>query len=325
MDEVLARLARRALDGDKLDRDSLVEVAARCADAPWDLLYWANRVRLRHFGTSVNLCCIVPGKLGACAEDCRWCAQSHRAAPGVTPPSRTVQAELVAAAQKARQCGSGHIGIVNSGRRPSHEDMQCVLQAAGPMREQGVTVCASLGELSEQQAAALAQGGVRRYHHNLETSRTFFGRMVSTHTYDDRLATLKRARLAGMELCCGGLFGMGESWADRVELALTLRDEVQPACVPLNFLNPIAGTALEHITPPSPIECLCIVAMFRLAMPRTHLKVAGGREVNLRDLQSWVFYAGATSLMTGDYLTTKGRGAQADRQMVRDLGLSLGE
>jgi biotin synthase len=322
MDAAIARLGTEALEGRRLERAALVELADRGQRTPMDLLYWANRVRERWKGRRVSLCCIVAGKLGSCAEDCRWCAQSGKSAPGVTAPRRTPQAELVQTARRARDCGAGHIGVVNSGRRPSGEDLRLVAQAIGPMGECGIDVCASLGELSAEQATQLAAAGVRRYHHNLETSREFFARMVTTHTYDDRLATLKRAREAGMELCCGGLLGMGESWADRVELALTIRDEVSAACVPLNFLHPIPGTALEHAQPPAPMECLCIIAMFRLAMPAADIKVAGGREANLRDLQSWVFFAGASSLMTGDYLTTKGRGADADLRMIRDLGMS---
>jgi biotin synthase len=162
-----------------------------------------------------------------------------------------------------------------------------------------------------------------RYNHNLETSRDFFPKVVTSHSFEDRLGTLAAARGGGLRLCCGGIFGIGESWLDRVDLAVTLRDEVQPDVVPLNFLHPIPGTPLEGASPLPPLEILTIIALFRLAMPEVDLKIAGGREKNLRDLQSWVFYAGGTSTLLGNYLTTTGRPARADLQMVADAGLRI--
>jgi len=146
--------------------------------------------------------------------------------------------------------------------------------------------------------------------------------VVSTHTYDDRLATLQNAQTAGMDVCSGGLLGLGESWEDRVDLALTLRD-VGPRVTPLNFLHPIPGTELEHQPPMTPMDILRAIALFRLALPRVDIKLCGGRAINLRDMQSWAFFAGASSLMTGDYLTTTGRTAQQDAQMIADAGLTI--
>jgi biotin synthase len=179
-----------------------------------------------------------------------------------------------------------------------------------------------MGELDDDSARRLVAAGVARYNHNLETSRRHFATVVGSHSYDDRLATLRSARRAGMKLCCGGIFGIGEQWCDRIELAITLRDEVKPDLVPINFLDPIAGTKLGRLPPLPPQECLLIVAMLRFLLPRTNLKIAGGRR-NLRDLQSWLIYAGASSLMTGNYLTTCGRDGDQDKQMLADLGLTL--
>ena len=179
-----------------------------------------------------------------------------------------------------------------------------------------------MGELDETTAHRLRAAGVVRYNHNLETSRSHFGHVVTTHSYDDRLATLRAARSAGIRLCCGGFFGIGETWGDRLELALTLRDEVKPDTVPLNFLDARPGTPMADTAPLTPLECLRVIAIFRFILPTTNIKIAGGRRL-LRDLQSWVFYAGATSLMVGDYLTTQGREASMDAQMVSDLGLEL--
>jgi len=322
----IAALAGRALGGHRLRRDDLLRLVELSDEAPHDLLYWAYRVRADRFGSDVRLCSIVPGKLGACAEDCKWCAQSHAAAPGVTEPGRTPRREIVNAAVSAAANGAAGIGIVNSGRRPSDRDFRDVLKALDAVRDEpraDIGLCASLGELSDHQARQLADAGITHYNHNIETSPRMYARMVTTHAFEDRLATLDAARRAGISLCCGGLFGLGETWDDRIEMALILREKVKPAVVPMNFLNPIPGTPLARAQPLAPMEILRIIAIFRLAMPDVDVKLAGGREVNLRDMQSWAFHAGATSTMVGNYLTTTGRTAEEDLQMLQDLGLRV--
>ena len=334
MTETLAHLGQLVLDGQALTADQAMRLAELAAAEPWEAVFWAHRVRRKHFGDQVRFCSIVAGRLGGCLEDCKWCAQSLAwsakrqgradratlAKPRVAP-----RREILDAAVTAWRNETACIGIVNSGRRPSARDLAAVVEAAKAIRSDNPSggVCASLGALSGDQARQLAQAGIARYHHNLETSRRFFPSMVTTHGYDERLATLAAARAAGMSLCCGGIFGVGETWADRVDLALTLRDEVRPEVVPLNFLHPIPGTPLEHARPLPPTEILAIIAVYRLLLPTADVKVAGGRTVNLRDLQAWIFHAGATSLMVGNYLTTAGRDVAADRQMVQDLGLTV--
>jgi len=326
MDRAISQIAARAMASEPPARAELLDLAARSAERPHDLLYWAGEVRRGRFGRAVRLCCIVPGKLGACGEDCKWCAQSARSASGFTALHRASRDEILSAASAASACGAANIGIVNSGRRPSDQEADQVAQFAADIRAAtgaAIGVCASLGELTDAQARRLARAGIVRYHHNLETSRRFFPQVVTTHDYQRRMETLASARGAGMSVCCGGLFGMGETWEDRVDLALALRDEVRPDVVPLNFLHPVAGTALQDAAPLEPMEILRIIAIFRLALPSADIKVAGGRQVNLRDLQSWVFLAGATSLMTGDYLTTQGRQPQDDLRMIADLGMEV--
>ena len=330
VDSTIANLARRVEAGDDLSRDQLLTLTERGPQHPEELLYWSGRIREARFGRCVKLCSIVPGKLGGCAEDCKWCAQSLAWPAGAScaasgKSNRTPKGRIVDAARSAWRNGVANIGIVNSGRRPSRRDIDAVVEAAGAIRgdpECGIDLCASLGQVTRDQADGLAAAGFRRYHHNLETSRRFFPTMVTTHAYDDRLRALAAARSAGLEVCCGGIFGLGESWEDRVDLALALRDVVKPVAVPLNFLHPIPGTPLENALPMPPMEILSIIALFRLAMPSADIKIAGGREVNLRDLQSWVFQAGATSLMVGDYLTTTGRAVADDLRMLADLGLN---
>ena len=341
-DRELALLARQVLAGTRLDAGPLLALAHAGRQRPWELLHWAHSVRSLRFGRAVRLCAIVPGKLGACTEDCSWCGQSAVCDGGAETPAVTGTDGIVAAARAAGRWGAGCFGIINSGRRPSRRDLAAVAHAVtainqtpnppagesdssdptGRSAHRAPHLCASLGELTEAQAAELAAAGITRYNHNLETSRRFFPRVVTTHSYDDRLATLAAAKRAGLELCRGGIFGMGETWEDRVELALTLRDRVGPRIVPLNFLHPIPGTPLGQVQPLTPMEILTIVAVFRLGMPETDLMIAGGRE-NLRSLQSWIFHAGATSCISGDYLTYQGRPAASDLQMLADLGMQV--
>ena len=334
MNELIADMARRVISGRELDIaeiSALVEAGCRC---PYDLMYWANRVRTDRFGSHVGLCAIVSGKLGACGEDCKWCAQSaHYKSKDSCNAKITSLDEIVATYRWAKEQGSCSLGIVNSGRKPTGADIDSLTAAAAKLQLQqskaaaknpdSFKLCASLGELTDSQAEQLVEMGFRRYNHNLETSANMFRQLVTTHTYDDRLRTLKIVRRAGMEICCGGLFGLGEKWSDRIQLALTLRDEVCPDVIPLNFLHPIDSTPLGVATPLKPIEILTIIAIFRLIIPDADIKIAGGREHNLRDMQSWIFYAGATSCMIGNYLTTAGRSAEDDLRMISDLGLTL--
>lgn len=324
MNALVSELADRVLAGRLLDREQAGELARLDGDDLDDLFYWANRVRLKHFGRAVSFCSIAAGKIGGCSEDCKFCAQSARYHTPVQGVRETGDAELVQAARQAADAGAGFFGLVNPGRSPSAADMDHLagsyrtLAAAAP----SLTLCASLGCLSRDQAGRLAAMGVRRYNHNLETSRRFYPSIVSTHTFDDRVSTLRNVRAAGMEVCSGGIFNLGETWDDRIDMALTLR-ELGATTVPMNFLAPIPGTPMADRPAMPACEVLKTVAIYRLLLPTAEIKLAGGRELNLRDLQSWMFYCGATSAMVGNYLTTCGRPADRDRTMVADLGLTL--
>ena len=189
-------------------------------------------------------------------------------------------------------------------------------------RRVDVRLCAALGAIDVEQARSLRQAGIERYNHNLETSARFFPSIVTTHTYAGRLQTVAAVAEAGLSICSGGIFGVGENWADRLDMAFALRD-CRPDVVPLNVLHPIAGTPLAKAAPLPPMEILQTIAVFRFIFPSARIKVAGGREANLRDLQSWMFFAGASSALIGNYLTTAGRPAREDHQMLRDLGLVM--
>jgi biotin synthase len=204
---------------------------------------------------------------------------------------------------------------------PQGEELDSLLECVREVAPHGnVKICCSLGQLDEGRAKRLKEAGVVRYHHNLESSRAFYRNVSKTIRYEDRLATVRAAKSAGLEICCGGIFGLGESWEDRVELATTIRD-LGVDSAPLNFLRPVEGTPLETAMPLSPREALRIIALFRLMLPDKSIKVCGGREFVLRDMQSLMFYAGANGAILGNYLTTVGRPAEEDLRMAADLGL----
>lgn len=291
-----------------------------------NVLLLAGQVRSERFGNQVRLCSIVPGKLGSCTNDCKWCAQSAVSAPNITKPKRTPLEEIIKAAQDSAKLGAASLGIVNSGATPTNRDLNDVIDASKKVyAEMGkqISLCASLGELSERQAEMLGKSKIQRYHHNLETSRGFFPTVVSSHSYESKLKTLQAAKHAGLKICSGGLFGMGETWEDRIKLAETLRTTVQPDTVPLNFLSPIPGTPLAGVKLLPPMEILTIIAIYRLMLPDADIKVAGGREKNLGAMQNRIFEAGATSCMIGNYLTTAGQKPEDDLKMLRDLGLKI--
>jgi len=324
MNETLSLLAGRVLDGQRLDRaeiDTLLKESERDCD---DLLYWANKIRQRFFGNKIKVCSIVPGRLGGCDQDCAFCSQSVRYDTPVEKRARLLSdEEILAAASAAAENGVANFGIVYSGRTITEAELERIERLVRQIvAEYGLSVCMSLGIITTAQAERLAGAGVSRYNHNLETSERHFGNVVTTHKYADRVKTIEAAKEAGLGICAGGIFGIGETEADRVDMALELR-RLGVDTVPLNFLHPIEGTPLGGARTLKPMQILRIIAIFRFIMPKVNLKIAGGRVLNLRDLQSWMFYAGATSILSGNYLTTAGRAVAEDMQMLADLGLEV--
>lgn len=322
MNEQIRTYAERILGGRTLDRGEIETLSGLSADNLDDLLYWANRIRKANFGNRVKVCSIVPGRLGGCSQDCAFCAQSvhYNTAVDKTPRVLTDE-EILAGAAEAAQKGVSNFGIVYSGRKVGDDEIQRLIGLTRTIKERhGLGVCMGLGILSEQAIEALAEAGVQRFNHNLETSERHFCAIVSTHRYAERVQTIRAAMKAGMGVCAGGIFGIGETEDDRIDMALELR-ELGVDMVPLNFLHPIEGTPLGNTEKLLPREILRIVAMYRFILPKTHLKVAGGRVLNLRDVQSWIFYAGCTSIISGNYLTTAGRSVEEDMQMLTDLGM----
>ena len=322
MNSIIQELALQILDGKVLDRDQCVELARLGREHFEDMLYWANRIRQANLGNRIRCCSIVAGRLGGCSQDCAFCAQSVRYdTPIDKTPKLLTDDEIMAAAKTAKDKGVGNFGIVYSGKAVSEAELDRLVGIVKRIKaELGMGVCMGLGILNESQLKRLADAGVVRYNHNLETSERYFADIVSTHVYADRVNTIDAALKAGLGVCGGGIFGIGETMDDRIDMAMELR-QLGVDMVPMNFLHPIEGTPLAGVEKMPPMEILHTVALYRFILPKADLKVAGGRVLNLRDMQSWMFRAGATAMMTGNYLTTAGRSTEEDMQMLTDLGL----
>jgi biotin synthase len=314
--------AARVMNGERLGHAEARELLRTPHENVFHLLAAANDVR-RHFkGSDVDLCAIVNTKSGACSEDCAFCAQSTHHATDAPEYPLMEEEEILKRARSAEAMGANKLCFVISGPGVEREeDLDRICSAiAAIARETGLDRCASLGNLDRSQLERLRAAGLQSLHHNIETAESFFNEICSTHTYADRTRTVRAAKEAGFYVCCGGIFGMGESTEQRIEVALALR-ELDVDSVPMNFLNPIPGTGLEHAEPIHPLDILKTIAMFRFMLPDKDIRVCGGRERNLRSLQPFIYVAGANCTVLGNYLTTPGRDHAEDLDMIADLGL----
>jgi len=316
-------LADAVCGGHRVDRAVALSLHETPDRDVLQLLAGADRIR-RHFkGNKVTLCSIVNAKSGRCPEDCAFCSQSAHHKSDIPVFPLLSEEETLAQFEAAATYPIDRFGIVISGKGlEAGDEAEALCRTIQKIREntEGITACASLGVLSDEVAIQVKEAGLQSYHHNVETSRDFFPQICSTHWFDERVSTVKTAKRAGFQVCCGGIFGLGESTEDRVDMAMLLR-ELDVDSVPLNFLVPIPGTRLADTPPLEPIEILKIIALFRYVLPDKDIRVCGGRESNLRDLQVLVFFAGANGFMLGNYLTTKGRSPEDDLQLLADLGL----
>jgi biotin synthase len=317
-----AALADQALAGTAIARSDARAVLHAPAEDLLALLDAAFAVRKAHWGMRVSLHVLENAKLGACPEDCGFCSQSSKhGSPGGEAPMKTAD-ELVAAARRAFATKAKRYCMVTATRGPSQRDLDTICEAAQRIKsEMDIELCASLGILTEAKAKRLADSGVDRFNHNLETSEAHYAKIVSTHTWRDRVDTVRIAKAAGMDTCVGGIVGLGESEEDLLDLAYSLR-ELDVDSVPVNFLDARPGTPLAGYSKVEAGFALRALCMFRLVHPRTDLRVAGGRELTLRALQAMALYP-ANSIFTYGYLTTGGATAEADHQMIKDAGFEL--
>lgn len=321
MNQKIAEIAGICLDGAQIDREQIERLLAEAENDLCDLLYWANRIREKFFADKVKICSIVPGRLGGCNQDCKFCAQSTRYKTPYAKARLISDEQILDAAKNTKAAGVTTFGIVYSGNTVGEKELARLRNLISQIRNSiGLDVCASLGVMTVQQAASLVDAGLTRYNHNLETSERHFANIVTTHKYSDRVETIQAAKQAGLRVCAGGIFGIGETEDDTVQMALQLR-RLDVDAVPMNFLHPIEGTPLANQKTLEPRQILKTIALYRFMLPNKTLKIAGGRTRNLRDLQSWMFYAGANAILSGNYLTTTGRAVKEDLQMLADLGL----
>lgn len=317
-----SHLADQVLNDQPLDRAAALAVLQSADSELLSVLDAAFRVRREHFGQSVQLYYLRNAKSGLCPEDCSYCSQSRDSSAPIEKYAMLNAERLLDGARQAAESRARTYCIVASGRGPSDREVDHVAGVVRQIKQDyGLHICCCLGLLKPDQARRLKEAGVDRINHNLNTSEQFHDSICSTHTFRDRLDTLSVCRDVGLELCTGMIVGMGESDSDVVEVALRLA-ELQVESIPVNFLNSIEGTQLEHVHELTPQYCLKVLAMFRLTNPRTEIRIAGGREVNLRSLQPLGLYA-ANSLFVSDYLTTKGQAAAEDFAMIRDLGFQI--
>ena len=321
--ERLEDLKEKVLSGQSLRREDAWFILT-FDDSRIDLLLeYADQIRDATKGTEIDLCSVVNARSGSCSENCSFCAQSVHFSTGVKTYPLLDTGTLVESARHAQTNGANKFCIATSGRGiRKQKDLDDICHAVQTIREEvGISMCATLGELTEEQMIALKKAGVRRFHHNLETSENFFNTICTTHTYQDRLERIRTAKRVGLSTCCGGIFGMGESQEDRIDLAFAIK-ELDVDSVPINFLVPVAGTPLENAVPPSPEECLKIIALFRFLMPDKEIRVCGGRVTGLKELHPKIFAGGASGMMIGNYLTTMGPPPEEDLKMLEALGMT---
>lgn len=300
----------------KIDENSARKLVELPDSALMDIFLGANKILRQFKGEDIFTCTIINAKSGRCSQDCAFCAQSaHHDTRISTYPLLTRQ-EMVDRALEMADAGATNFSMVTSGFQLTDAEIETICETAAEIKERtGMVLCSSIGVIDAKRAEMLVQSGIIHYHHNLETAQSHFKSICSTHEYKDDIAAIRVAADAGLSVCSGGIFGLGETWAQRVELAMTLRD-IGVSRIPLNFINPIPGTPLENSPLLSPMEALKCIALFRFILPDRDITICGGRDVTLKDYQSWIFLAGANGVMAGNYLTTSGRNIVSDMEMI---------
>ena len=319
---LLSQLAGKVVAGGRISEAEAVWLTGRGAAEYADLFSASSAIRRRFRGDEVDLCAIVNAKSGACSEDCSYCAQSAGARTGIATYPLMDKNMVMEKALEAAKAGVRRFCIVTSGRKASKGEIGKIGSMIGEIAGTGLLPCATLGILDEEELSFLKECGLVRYHHNLETSERYFPSICSTHTYRDKLKTVEAAMSAGLSVCSGGIFGIGETQADRVDMAFVLRD-LGVDSVPINFLVPVKGTPMGEYAPLEPFEALKIVSLYRFILPDKQIRVCGGRLQALGEFNSLVFKAGADAILTGNYLTTAGRTFSDDLDLIRQNGLRI--
>ncbi|MCI1944033.1 biotin synthase BioB [Clostridium luticellarii] len=317
-------IGQRILNGGNITREEAEALGKSKESDIFLLCSFANRMREKFNGNNVDLCSVINAKSGRCPEDCAFCSQSAHHHTNAKCYPLIDEDKIVETAIKREKAGAKHCDICTSGLGYTGEEknFKIIINAFKRMKAStNLKLCACLGTLTIDAANQLAEAGVERYNHNLETARSFFPKIVSTHGYDERIDTIRYAKKAGMEVCSGMIIGLGETMEQRIEHAFLLK-ELDVDAVPVNVLNPVKGTRLENAKPLSPLEIIKTFALMRFILPHKNIRFAGGREKNLKSLQALGFVAGINGMLIGDYLTTEGQEVNKDFQMLQDLNLT---
>jgi len=284
-----------------------------------ELIAKAGEIRKSNLDPKMQLCSIINAKSGRCSEDCKFCAQSGKHSTDIETYPLKSKDEMVQAAKRAKDAHAERFGIVTSGNKLSPAELDTLAQTISVIKKDiGLDVCGSLGALSKSDLQKLKDAGMTRYHHNIETSENFYPKIVSTHNFSERITTIKAAKDIGLEVCSGGIIGMGETWADRIDMAMLLK-EMNVDSVPINFLVPIKGTTFESLKPISAPDAIRTICIFRIILENIPIKIAAGRESVLKDFQAMGFMAGANGMIIAGYLTVKGRKIAEDHKLVEEI------
>jgi biotin synthase len=305
---------------------SMILAAKELYELPFnDLLFRAHSVHRENFDPNqIQLSKLLSIKTGGCPEDCGYCSQSARYATGLNP-SKLMQVEhVLAEARKAKDEGATRYCMGAAWRSPKQPDLDAVVAMVRGVKELGLETCTTLGMLSRQQAETLAEAGLDYYNHNIDTSERFYREIITTRSFGDRLKTLENVRQAGIKVCAGGIIGMGESAEDRIDMLVTLANlPSPPESVPINMLIPVPGSKLAHAAPVDPIEFVRVIALARILMPKSHVRLSAGRKTMTDELHALCFFAGANSIFVGDtLLTAANAGEDRDSSLLRRLGLT---
>jgi biotin synthase len=321
---MIDRLEDKVVSGTGLSDEEAAYIASISDAEVFDLFASAGRIRARFRGNLVDVCAIVNAKSGACPEDCAYCAQSSGSSSGSAVFPLADKKTVLEKALEAKQGGAKRFCIVTSGRRVAGAEVRKIADMISEVRTLGLLPCATLGLLGKEELLFLKDAGLERFHHNIETSERFFPEICTTHTYGEKLKTIAAVKSTGLSLCSGGIFGLGETWQDRIDMGMALR-EIGPESVPINFLIPIRGTKLGSRSQIEPLEALRIISLFRFLLPNKEIRVCGGRLQTLGELNPFIFLAGADGILSGNYLTTTGRSFSDDMRMIGQLGLKYPE
>jgi len=313
-------LEEKVIGRGSITKDEALKISAVQGAEIFGLFAAANKIRSTFRGDFVDLCAIVNAKSGACPEDCSYCAQSSRSRTETSIYPLINKNAVIEKAREARDAGVKRFCIVTSGRKIGENELKEICSMIKDVRALGLLPCSTLGLLNKDELGRLKDSGLERYHHNLETSERFFPEICRSHTFSDKLKTIDAALSAGLSVCSGGIFGLGETWEDRIDMAFKLK-ELPIDSVPVNYLIPVKGTPMEEQDLLNPFEALKIVSLYRFILPQKEIRICGGRMQVLGELNSMVFMAGADSLLTGNYLTTTGRSYGDDFRLISECGL----